>query len=211
MTQSALPQPPELVYRCRCGAKQVFPEGERATCEECGLFLDPKHDLAPEGWEPSDESASATYRPLPFHESPQQLIVVLGCLLVSGFALSLLGHFRTSSGAYLGGWVISSLCNLALLWGATKAVGVSLGPINLSLLRAGIQIQAMQVVMSLAYLALGPDAIFAASVPLLLTIPALLVLLFRWNWLGAFMMGLLQTLVMIGLAMSFQGTSLGAF
>jgi hypothetical protein len=200
------PHPLQVVYRCRCGAKQVFLEGERATCEECGLFLDPKHDLAPDGWEPSSQSGEA-YHALSFHESPQQLAVLLGCLLTAGFAISLLGPFRASSGAYLTGWAISSVCNLAVLWGAAKATGVSLGTLDLAFLRAGIQVQGLQVIVSLGYLTLGADMIFAASVPLLLMVPALLVLLFRWNWLGSALVALLQTTVTLGLATALQGTS----
>ena len=73
----------EIIYRCRCGAKQVFPEGERAECKVCGLFLDPAHDLAPPGWEPSDEE-DEPLRPLPFHESRKQLAAVLFFLVVGG-------------------------------------------------------------------------------------------------------------------------------
>lgn len=185
----------EVVYRCRCGAKQVFPEGERAECAVCGLFLDPAHDLAAPGWEPSPAPQPHGLRSNGLRESPEQLSLLLAVLLVVGFALGLgaLGQVGLSWKDYLGGWGAVTLLNFVVTVAATRAIGVRLGHWALACLKIGVQVQISAIGFSLAFLAVGSGDLWYAVVPLLCVQPACYVALFGWNWLGSGMLSIVQT------------------
>lgn len=179
-----------LTYRCRCGAKQVA--AAQATCGECGLKLDPAHDLAPAGWSGTSEARDPGLRPLRLHESRARLAQILALLVGAGFALTFLGLPGVSAESYLQGWLVITICNLVLLVGVTRAIGVRIGPPDLALLRAGVQVQALQLAFSIGCLAVGPDLAFMLLAPMAFLAPALLVALFRWSWLGACSMSVVQ-------------------